>query len=93
MNVHMPREASAEGVHDHHEAWQIIFFVVIYVGIPISQRLIHNAVEAIKVFFSTNPEVVQKLMRGSKDHMLVLAVCKQAGIGLNPDIRLPDAAT
>jgi hypothetical protein len=85
MNVDMPREASAEGVHDHHEAWQIIVFVVIDVGVPISQRLIHNAVEAIKVSASANPEVVKKLMRRSKDHMLVLAVCKQAGVARNRD--------
>lgn len=58
MDMDVPGKASAEGVHDQHKTWQIILFFVVYVGIPISQRLIDNAVEAIEVFPSANAEVV-----------------------------------
>ena len=93
MNVDMKGKASAEGVHDHHEAWEIILFVGVGQRIPLGKRLIHNTVEAIKVSASANAEVVEELMRGSKDHMLVLAVGKKRGVARNPDIRLFDPAT
>lgn len=54
----MPGEASAEGVHDHHKAWEILLFVVLGIETPIGKRLSNNAIQAIKVFPCANPEVV-----------------------------------
>src|SRR5205823_5557577 len=87
MNMDMPGETSAKSVHDHHKAREIVFVVE-----PIRKRLINNAIKAIKIWFSVNAEVVQKLMRGRKDNMLVLTFSKERGIRLNPDIGLPDSA-
>jgi hypothetical protein len=88
MYMHMPGQASAKGVHDHHEAG-----VIMFVSKPLPQRLMHHRVEGVKVGLSANAEVAQKLMGRAEDDMLVLTLRKERGIRLNPDIRLSHAAT
>jgi hypothetical protein len=90
VDMDMPGETPAKRVHDHHKAGEIERF-----GFgrsrPISKRLIHNRIEAIKISFSADTEIVEELMGRGEDHVLILTVGKQRGICFNPRISLSNA--
>lgn len=87
MDMHMPGETPAKCVHDHHKAGEIERFGFSR-SRPISQRLIHNGIEAIEISLSANAEIIKKLMRRSEDYVLILTVGKKRSICFNPHIRL-----
>src|SRR4051812_47354201 len=88
MDIHMPREASAEGVHNQHKARQIP-----PVGIPVCERPVDNGIETIEVLFSVRSKVVLEFMGRGEDHMLVCTLGKKRRILLNPDVSLAHSAT
>jgi hypothetical protein len=50
-----------------------------------------NGIQAIKISFSANAEIIEELMGWREDHVLILTIGKQTGVCFNPRISLSDS--